>query len=121
MFEKKYDFQILIPRSSPYYNAELALKDGKFYGLTFSGGAKDDGVIFEWNPDTNTYTKKIDFDGYLGSKPHGSLTLKDGKFYGMTWEGGDYAYGVIFEWDPETNTFNKLLMLTQPEVFLWVP
>jgi uncharacterized repeat protein (TIGR03803 family) len=81
---------------------------GKFYGMTPGGGANDEGVIFEWDPNTNIYTKKIDLSNTLGSNPLGSLTLLGGKFYGMTQEGGlGRGTGVIFEWDPSTNVYTK--------------
>lgn len=40
--------------------------NGKLYGMTINGGLIDDqgsyGVIFEFDPTTNTYTKKFHFD-----------------------------------------------------------
>ena len=48
--------------------------NGKLYGLTYLGGAYNRGVLFEYDPLTNTYDKKIDFDGIdKGSGPYGSL------------------------------------------------
>jgi uncharacterized repeat protein (TIGR03803 family) len=86
----------------------LTLRDGKFYGMTSRGGANDLGVIFEWDPITNIYSKKIDFNGIEnGSGPEGSLTLYGNKFYGMTSFGGTSDVGVLFEWDPVTNGFIK--------------
>ena len=42
--------------------------------MTSYGGQYDYGVIFEYDTLTNTYTKKIDFDGSnMGSHPMGSL------------------------------------------------
>jgi uncharacterized repeat protein (TIGR03803 family) len=89
------------------YSGSLTLKDGKFYGMTFKGGENDKGVIFEWDPTTNVYIKKIDFSDNLGIYPFSSLVIKDGKFYGMTSQGGLNARGVIFEWDPVTNIYIK--------------
>ncbi|MEO7049863.1 MAG: choice-of-anchor tandem repeat GloVer-containing protein, partial [Ferruginibacter sp.] len=85
----------------------LVLKGDKFYGTSFGGGVNYDGVIFEWDPATNVYIKKIDFDGINGRAPQGSLTLYAGKFYGMTEWGGANDAGVIFEWDPATNNYTK--------------
>ena len=95
--------------TDPY--GSLTLKDGKFYGMASIGGVNSLGVIFEWNPTTNIYTKKIDFSSTLGSIPRGNLTLKDGKFYGMTGSGGESDLGVIFEWDPTTNVYVKKINL----------
>jgi hypothetical protein len=80
--------------------------NNKFYGLTRDGGVNNLGVIFEWDPATNIYTKKTDFSSAIGAKPQGSLLLSDGKFYGMTQIGGTDDRGVIFEWDPGTNAYS---------------
>lgn len=105
-FAKKIDLSMNTKGSNPF--GSLTLNGGKFYGMTSKGGASNLGVAFEWDPTSNTFTKKIDFDGTTkGSTPMGSLTLNNGKFYGMTFDGGASHNGVIFEWDPATTVFNK--------------
>jgi uncharacterized repeat protein (TIGR03803 family) len=79
--------------------------------MSGGGGLTDNGVIFEWDPATNIYTKKIDFDLDNGASPTGNLTLKDGKFYGSTSSGGSNGEGVMFEWDPATNIYTKKIDL----------
>ena len=84
--------------------------NGKLYGMTKEGGANGIGVIFEYDPATNTYSKKYDFNGINGKFPFGSLTQTlNGKLYGMTSSGGVHHDGVLFEYDPVTNTYTKLL------------
>ena len=61
------------------------------------GGVYNYGVIFEYDPITNTYTDKIDLASNTGSYPTGSLAISGGKFYGMTNAGGLNHAGVIFE------------------------
>jgi uncharacterized repeat protein (TIGR03803 family) len=104
-YTKKIDFNGSnnggLPVGSLIYNG------GKFYGMTSRGGASGVGVIFEWDPVTNIYTKRIDFDGENGYYPNGSLTFNDGKFFGMTELGGVNFMGVIFEWDPVSNVCVK--------------
>src|SRR6185295_3922868 len=92
--------------------------DGKLYGLASGGGSNATpdfdglGVLFQFDPVTDTYTKKIDFDGTNnGSGPCGSLTkTKDGKLYGMTIRGGiinnsnPFGCGVLFQYDPAVST-----------------
>jgi len=78
------------------------------YGMTNEGGIYSNGVIFELNPLTNTYTKKFDFDGFSGGKPLGDLLLtSSGKMFGTTSLGGDNNKGVIFEFDPITGSYSK--------------
>jgi uncharacterized repeat protein (TIGR03803 family) len=84
----------------------LKAKNGKYYGVARSGGQFDAGVIFEWNADSNKYTKLFDFQDEWS--PSGSLIQADnGKLYGMTWYGGQYGMGVIYEIDPVTGCFTK--------------
>ncbi len=103
---KKIDFDGSEKGTSPA--SSLTLSNGKFYGITFFGGINNNGVIFEWDPLTNIFVKKFDFESTLsGEKPQGSLTLFNSKFYGMTNKGGANDVGVIFEWDPVTNILIK--------------
>jgi uncharacterized repeat protein (TIGR03803 family) len=91
----------------PYDNA-LLQSNGKFYGTTYSGGADDYGVIFEYDQDLDAYTVLHEFDGDNGSYPYNTLTEDDGKFYGTTNQGGADGAGVIFEYDPEENIYTVL-------------
>jgi uncharacterized repeat protein (TIGR03803 family) len=85
--------------------------NSKLYGLTWLGGANNLGVLFEYDITTNTYTKKIDFDGAdHGSEPKGSLLeASSGKFYGATSTGGLNGLGTLFEFDLVTNILIKKL------------
>ncbi len=89
------------------HGSVIQANNGKLYGMTASGGSNDLGVLFEYDPTTDTYTKKIDFDGNtFGSSPWGSLVqASNGKLYGMTTGGGANGYGVLFEYDPTTGAY----------------
>lgn len=84
--------------------------NGKLYGTTILGGTTDDGVIFEYDYNTDTYTKKIDLNSNgTGSRPVGSMVAAgNGKLYGMTGI-GDFGVspGWIFEYDYATNTYTQ--------------
>src|SRR6478736_3857368 len=113
VYTKKFDFDGAA--NGAYPSAQLALSsNGKLYGMTASGGTSSKGVLFEYDPTTNTYTKKIDFDGNAkGDSPYGSLALNsNGKFYGMTYYGGTSGAGVLFEYDPSTDGFVKKIDFT---------
>ena len=92
--------------ASPMYN-QLTEYNGKFYSMTSQGGSNNLGVIFEWDPASNIYIKKYDFELATGINPHGSLVVLNNKLYGMTLFGGANDKGVIFEWDPATNVYTK--------------
>jgi uncharacterized repeat protein (TIGR03803 family) len=80
--------------------------NGMLYGMTLLGGTAGLGVLFEFNPTTHLYTKKVDFIGSNGRNPTGSLMkATNGKLYGMTQSGGLYGYGVIFQVDLSGGNF----------------
>ena len=109
---KKIDLSTTIGNSPA--GSLIQATDGNMYGMTSVGGANNLGVLFQYNPTTNTYTKKVDFAGASnGSGPVGSLIqATDGKLYGMTRVGGANNSGIIFQYDPTTNIFIKKIDLT---------
>lgn len=73
--------------------------DGKLYGTTALGGALDQGVLFEFDPATDTYTKLADFMD--GDQSMGDLVNVSGTIYGTTRLGGINDLGTIFKYDGE--------------------
>lgn len=82
--------------------------NGKLYGVTSDSAEHKSSIIFEWEPATKKFTKKIDVstgtpgNGYSYSS-RGPLVVSNGKFYGVSKNGGKFNQGRIFEWDPVTN------------------
>ena len=107
-FVKKLDFGGSVQGYRPY-GSLLLYSNGKLYGMTFMGGIYNKGVLFECNPITGEYSKKLDFDGIdMGSTPTGSLfQTSSGSLYGVTVGGGVNGYGVLFEYDPATYVYAK--------------
>jgi uncharacterized repeat protein (TIGR03803 family) len=120
IYIKKLDFNGAENGSNPY-GSLLQADNGKLYGMTYRGGAHDYGVLYEWDPATDTYTKKLDFNGTgNGSNPFGSLIqANDGKLYGMTESGGINDLGVLFEWDPATDSYTKKIDFNGAEYGLY--
>jgi hypothetical protein len=84
--------------------------NGKFYGVTTSGGTFSKGLIYEWDAVTNVYVKKLDFDGIAtGSESVSLYEGTEGYFSGITATGGQNNLGVLFKWNPLTNDFIKIL------------
>jgi uncharacterized repeat protein (TIGR03803 family) len=105
-----FEFDVL-NGSSPY-GSFLKASDGKLYGMTSSGGNNGGGVIFSYDPLSDTYTKLVDLDDANGAHPYGTLIqARDGKLYGMTYDGGNNNAGVIFSFDPSTSQYTKLFDL----------
>jgi uncharacterized repeat protein (TIGR03803 family) len=110
IYTKKRDFD-------PYYTnnggrpfGSLTVYNDKLYGMTKMGGGSGYGVLFEYDPLSNVYTKKQEFNGTNGGAPVSQLTLYNSKLYGLTTTGGSYS-GVIFEYDPVANSLVKKLDL----------
>jgi uncharacterized repeat protein (TIGR03803 family) len=112
-YAKKFDFASATG-SQPFGNSLYLHTNGKFYGMTVFGGANGFGVLFEYDPATNTYTKKIDFAGATnGKNPYGSLMITSaGKVFGLTVNGGANDKGTLFEYAPATNTLTKKVDFT---------
>lgn len=101
-FVKKFDFSSL-DGTSPY-GSLIKSASGRYYGITNSGGTNNYGVLFEYNPSSNIFSKKFDFTSSVGMYPLGTLCqASNGKLYGITKLGGVGSMGVIFEYDTLTN------------------
>lgn len=71
--------------------------DGNFYGTTGTGGASNDGTLFEITPG-GAFTTLHSFDGSDGSIPYaGLLQGTNGSFYGTTAAGGTDSDGTLFK------------------------
>jgi uncharacterized repeat protein (TIGR03803 family) len=108
IYIKKFDFSGATNGANPQ-GSLIQANDGKLYGMTTYGGANGVGVLFQYDPTTSTYTKKLDFSGATnGSYPNGSLLqASNGELYGMVFSGGTNNLGVLFQYDPATSTYTK--------------
>jgi N-acetylneuraminic acid mutarotase len=80
--------------------------DGKIYVI---GGNQERGIIIEeYNPTTNTWTKKTDMPGQ-GRFAAAAAVLKR-KIYviGGSYGGGQLATSTVFEYTPESDTWKEL-------------
>jgi uncharacterized repeat protein (TIGR03803 family) len=51
----------------------MQASDGKLYGMTSEGGSDGLGILFQFDPVTNLYAKKIDFSRSNGAYPRSTL------------------------------------------------
>ena len=107
---KLFDFNNASTGSAPRGNL-IQASNGKLYGMTSAGGSNAQGVLFEFNLTTSTFTKRADFNSLTsGANPYGSLYQSpNGKLYGTAYTGGANNLGTLFEFDPATNTLTKKL------------
>ena len=92
-------------------NGKLCYVNGLLYGTTGKGGSNDMGVLFSYNPNTETYTKLHNFDGLnSGRNPYSNVIIaSNGKLYGTTLYGGTNDFGTLFEYNIASNTLTKKL------------
>jgi uncharacterized repeat protein (TIGR03803 family) len=81
-----------------------------FYGMTEECGKFNDGVIFSFNPKTNSENVLFNFNGTNGFFTEGYLIdANDSLLYGLTGLGGTKNKGVLFNFDPKTDSENVLV------------
>ena len=99
-YTKVHDFNSATDGAYP--RGALLLYGTKFYGATYNGGSNGAGTLFEFDPATNTFVKKVDFQSAsTGTFPSGYLTLFNNKLYGTTLQGGANSVGTLFEFVPD--------------------
>ena len=96
----------------PDGNSLIQASNGKLYGMTTLGGSYDKGVVFEYDPLANHYTKLFDFSDSLGTYPHGRLLqIADSEsiiFYGLATKGGYKDGGVLFKFNLTDSSYEVL-------------
>ncbi len=114
LFSSRYDgtglrphktFELKAPGRSPRDNG-LVNYNGRLLGVMSGAGERDAGIIYEYNPVTNTYTKLIDFYRIGASRPKGSMVIFQNRLYGVTSSTTDDVNGVLYEYDPAANTLS---------------
>lgn len=93
-----------LPKGAP-----VVASNGRLYGTTVLGGTSNLGIIYEFNPSTNGYTKKIDLALLTGTRPFGGLyRASNNLLYGTCTTGGAHNQGVIFSYNPTNNTYSDI-------------
>src|ERR1700741_1489580 len=101
-------FSPAIQGQNPVGTKLCEMPNGKLLGITSTDGLNNAGVIFEYDPASNSYVKKIDLSSANGKTCNGYLLkASNGKLYGITSRGGANNRGVIFEYDYTANTYTK--------------
>jgi uncharacterized repeat protein (TIGR03803 family) len=108
-FTKLFDFDGIT--SGSYPKGSLIIEGTTLYGMTYSGGTFNDGIIFKIESEV-TFTKLHDLQGSAdGSEPYGDLLLEGGFLYGLTSYYGD-DYGTVFKIKPDGTSFENLRNLS---------
>src|ERR1700722_8719168 len=108
------DMYVFTKPTGCYPHGNLINVNGELYGMTDSGGTKNGGVIFRFDPVFNYYsvlynfdTAKYNLDTLSGKWPSGSLTyVGNNMLYGMANSGGSAKKGVIFSFNLSNNQYS---------------
>ncbi|HET6226347.1 MAG TPA: choice-of-anchor tandem repeat GloVer-containing protein [Bacteroidia bacterium] len=107
-----HSFTATIGGKYPSYGKLCEPSPGKLYGV-LNGGRNDNGIIIEFNTDSNKLIKKVDFkESINGSAPFGLVKAPNGKLYGVTHDEGTSQKGTIFEYDAASNTLTTKFNFT---------
>lgn len=94
----------------------IADAQGNLYGNTYSGGASDNGTVFEFRAGTQSIITLASFNGTNGSVLRGSLIADvQGNLYGTTLFGGASGNGTAFEIPNGTHNVITLASFTGPD------
>lgn len=89
-----------------YPNALILTDNDKIYGTTIRGGTSSQGTLFEYNPASDVFVKKMDFSLPDGKYPLGGLVqASNGKLYGRVQHGGSEEKSILYEYDIATETY----------------
>ncbi|MEI6815632.1 MAG: choice-of-anchor tandem repeat GloVer-containing protein [Bacteroidota bacterium] len=87
----------------------LTFASNKFYGITQTGGLTDDGVLYCFNPSTNSYNVINNFGPMHNPvQPVGPPLLINNKLYGTTQWGGVNNSGAIYKFDISSNLYSDI-------------
>lgn len=87
---------------------KFATGNGKFYGMTYIGGANDSGVIFSVDTSGKNYKVLKSLGHASGYYAEGHLILLGGKLYGLTQYGGAHDSGVMFSIDTNGSNYTDM-------------
>ncbi len=101
VYTKKYDFN---STNGNVTGGRLVLgNDNKIYGVTSYGGVNNSGVIFQYDPVSNLYTKKYSLAS--SSTPNQFISLTEGNLIHGNAGGGPNATGYLYEYNITTNVY----------------
>ena len=93
----------------PDANGVVEHANGKLYGLTTGVDWSDDGMLYEFDPQSGSFIVKLVFSYTTGNRPSGTLVrAPNGKYYATAPDGGNTNEGTLFEYDVSTNQLKKI-------------
>ncbi len=92
-------------------------QSGNLYGVSNSGGAQQEGAVFELSPTLGGWVESIIYSfsgGSGGAAPGAVLVGSDGNLYGMVGAGGANGSGVVFQLTPSGTGWTETVIANLP-------
>gem|GEM_PF-7097381 len=83
----------------------------KLYGVTTKGN-DENGVLFEFDLQSKSYSVKHYFENTTGREPLANLQIYNNEIYGLTETGGDNDGGVLYKFNAATLQYTPLASFT---------
>jgi uncharacterized repeat protein (TIGR03803 family) len=92
---------------------------GNLYGVSDSGGAQQNGAVFELKPSIGGWTESILYSftgGSDGAAPTDVIVGNDGNLYGAAASGGANGGGVVFQLSPSAGGWTETVLYALPAI-----
>jgi uncharacterized repeat protein (TIGR03803 family) len=99
------------------YSGLIQVGNGNIYGLTSSGGANNEGVIYQLTlPGTETVLHSFGSGNDAAYPEYATLVEgTDGYMYGTTYEGGAYGEGAAYRIKPDGSSYSVIFSFGQTQ------
>ena len=102
--------------SNPINGDVIFDADGNIYGTTPTGGAHNNGTVFQLSPSNGGWTEKILYSfpgGAAGIVPTTGVILdQSGNLYGVAYQGGQDNCGTVYELSPNGDSWSETTLHT---------
>ncbi len=115
-------YQFAGPTDAAAGGALVADHAGNLYGVSASGGAQQQGAVFELKPSIGGWTESILYSftgGSDGAAPTDVIVGNDGNLYGLAASGGANGGGVVFQLSPSAGSWTETVLYDLPAIIEW--
>jgi uncharacterized repeat protein (TIGR03803 family) len=112
-------YQFAGPTDASGGGALVADHAGNLYGVSASGGAQQQGAVFQLTPSLAGWTESILYSftgGADGAAPTDVIVGNDGNLYGAAGLGGANGSGVVFQLSPSAGGWTETVLYDLPAI-----
>lgn len=115
-------YQFAGPTDASDGGALVADHVGNLYGVSASGGAQQNGAVFQLTPSIGGWNESILYSftgGSDGAAPTDVIVGNDGTLYGAAALGGANGGGVVFQLSPSAGGWTETVLYDLPAMIEW--